>query len=289
MSSVHLPFKVRFDGLDADRNMLEAYPAAHSLEGLTWALALTMHFAMTGEVRNRGNLTRSVKIYISPPRRGSFINDLNVFVAENPFLVATVGAYTVNSVTPYINGVVKYVFNKAIGASATLPQEAQRLVGRLDEGNLERIVERIEPPLTRAHKVIGKTSETISFKSHRTELALLDKRSKAYLASRLNEEFETFDTNVTSFNILTGNGRLFDPATNETSAFSLGSNSRHGTATSLIKSMEHYVSGHKGTIRIVAQRIETADQLLKKFIVSSAEEIPSNDWIDGVDPLRTAR
>src|SRR6056300_871362 len=115
MSSILLNYKIKFEGKDADRHLLEAYPTAHTLEGLTWALALTLHFGITGQVRGRGDLSKSAKIFISPPKRGSVINDLNILVQQNPFLVATVGAYTVNTVSPHINGLLKYAFNHALG------------------------------------------------------------------------------------------------------------------------------------------------------------------------------
>ena len=160
MTSLQLNYKIKFDGKDADRHRLEAYPAAHSLEGLTWALALTLHFGVTGEVRGRGDLSRSAKIYISPPRRGSVINELNIFVQENPFLVASAGAYTVNTVSPFINGLIRYAFNHALGIGGDFTHGVRRKLSGLDQDRLEKLVERIEPPLTRAHSVIGKTADS---------------------------------------------------------------------------------------------------------------------------------
>ena len=287
--SIILNYKIKFDGGDADQHRLEAYPAAQTLEGLTWALALTLHFGVTGDVRGRGDLSRSAKIYISPPRRGSVLNDLNIIVRENPFLVATAGAYAVGTVTPYINGLIKYVFNQALGEGGDFPTGAKRLLRRLDGDDLDRLVTRIEPPLTRAHAVIGKTADTICFKSKRTDIAILNHRSKAYLDAELSDAFEIIDTNVTSFNVLTGNGRLYDHETEGTAAFSLSSSPRGGTKSTMISSMEQFASGRQGTIRVVVQRVETVESRLRKFVVSSAEEIPSTDWVDGVDPMRAAR
>ncbi len=286
---INLKYKIKFDGGDADQHRLEAYPAAQSLEGLTWALGLTLHFGVTGDVRGRGNLSRSAKIFISPPRRGSVLNELNILVQENPFLVATVGAYAVGTVTPYINGLIKYTFNQALGEGGEFPTGAKRLLRKLNGDDLDKLVTRIEPPLTRAHAVIGKTADTITFKSKRTDIAELNHDTKAYLDAKLTDAFETIDTNVTSFNVLTGNGRLYDHETEGTAAFSLSSSPREGTKSTIIASMEQFASGRKGTIRVVVQRVETVEHRLKKFVVASAEEIPPSDWIDGIDPMRVAR
>jgi len=286
---IRINYKVKFDGGDADQHRLEAYPAAQTLEGLTWALALTLHFGVTGDVRGRGNLSRSARIYISPPRRGSVLNDLNIIVQNNPFLVATAGAYAVTTVTPYVNGLIKYVFNQALGEGGEFPTGAKRILRRLNGDDLDKLVTRIEPPLTRAHSVIGKTADTICLKSKKTDLAILNTQTKAYLEAKLTDAFETIDTNVTSFNVLTGNGRLFDPETGGTAAFSLSSSPHEGTKSTMIASMDQFASGRCGTIRIIVQRVETVEHRLRKFVVSLAEEIPLQDWVDGVDPMRAAR
>ena len=286
---MELKFRAKFEGGDAEDNRLEAYPAAQSMEGLTWALAITVHYGVTGELRNRGDLSRSAKIYVSPPRRGSYFQDIFIVVQENPFLAGMVGGYAVNTVTPYINGLIGYAFNQTIGAARALPRGAAKYIRRLDREDLDELSVRIEPPLTRAHAAIGKTAETLTFQSKRTPLVLMNPITKGYLEAELSNEYEWFDTNVTSFNVLTGNGRLYHSETDGTVPFSLHTNAQGGTKPTLIRSMEHYSIGHQGNVRISARRFETADDRIKKFVVSSAEEIPEMDWENGSDPLRMPR
>lgn len=287
--TISLNYKIKFDGGDADYHKLEAYPAAQSLEGLTWALALTLHFGVTGDLRGRGDLSRSAKIYIAPPRRGSVLYDLNIIVQNNPFLAVTVGAYAVNTVTPYVNGLIKYVFNQALGEGGEFPTGAKKFLRKINGNDLDKLVTRIEPPLTRAHSVIGKTANTICLKSKRTDLAILNNETKSYMEAKLTDSFETIYSNVTSFNVLTGNGRIYDPETRGTAAFSLSSSPLDGTKNTIISSMDQFASGRQGNIKLTIQRVETVEHRLKKFIISSAEEIPPQDWVDGIDPMRAAR
>ncbi len=163
------------------------------------------------------------------------------------------------------------------------------MLRRLKGDDLDTLITRIEPPLTRAHSVIGNTAETVTFKSQRKSIALLDEETKSYLEAKPSGRFETLDTNVTSFNLLTGNGRVFEPNEAETVAFSLSNNLKGKSRSALIASMEHYDLGHKGIIRIVAERVETDAARLKKLIITSAEEIPASDWADGLDPMRSRR
>lgn len=286
---MELKFRATFDGRDADQHRLEAYPAAQSMEGLAWALSLTVHYGVTGELRNRGDLSRSAKIFVSPPKRGSYFQDIYVVLEQNPFIAGLIGGYTVNTVTPYINGLIGYAFNQTIGAAKVIPRGASRFIRKLNGDDLDELSFRIEPPLTRAHAVIGKTADTLAFKSRRTPLVQMNQVSKSFLEARLADEFESIDTNVTSFNLLTGNGRLYSPDEDGTVPFSLHSDPRQGSKQTLIKSMEHYSMGHKGTVRITARRFETVDERLKKYVVTSAEEVPSIDWLNGVDPIRERR
>lgn len=101
--------------------------------------------------------------------------------------------------------------------------------------------------------------------------------------------YDTLDSNVTSFNLLTGNGRLYSPELEVTVPFTVNKNYRHGTTTALILSMEQYSLGRMGTIRIFGERVETPSGRLVKYFVGSAEEISPVEWIDGVDPLRQLR
>ena len=286
---MELRFQAKFEGRDADNNRLEAYPTAQSLEGLSWALAVTLHYGVTGDLRARGDLSRSAKIYFSPSRRGSFVQDIFIEIQQNPWLLGIVGGYAANTVTPYINGLIGYTFNQTIGAAKVIPRGAAKFIRKLNGDDLDELAVRIEPPLTRAHTAIGKTAETVTFKSRRTPLVLMNPITKGYLEARLTDEFETIDTNVTSFNLLTGNGRLYFLETEGTVPFSVHSTIGGDSRNALIRSMEHYSLGHEGKVRITAQRFETSDERIKKFVITSAEEVPQADWVQGRDPLRSRR
>ena len=282
-------YKLKFDGRDADRHMLEAHAAGQSIEGFSWALGLTLNYGITGRLRYSRDLSRSAKIFISPPKRGSVLYELNILVQENPFLVATLGCYAVNTVTPYINGLIGYVFKQAMGIGEDFPQLARKYLKKLKGDDLNDLIQRIEPPLTRAHTVIGRTADEIKLIRGRTEIVRLDQSTKENLKAQPVGNYDTIDSNVTSFNILTGNGRLYSPETQSTIPFGLRQTYRHGTTTALISSMEQYALGRTGTIRIVGERVETPGGRLVRYIVGSAEEIPQSDWADGIDPMRQRR
>ena len=269
--------------------MLEAHAAGQSIEGLSWALGLTLNYGITGRLRYSRDLSRSAKIFISAPKQGSLFYNLDILVQENPFLTVIVGGYAVNTVTPYINGLIGYVFKQAMGIGEDFPDRAKKYLKKLNNDDLTAVIQRIEPPLTRAHSVIGKTADEITLQRRGAEIIKLDQSTKENLKAQPVGKYDTIDSNVTSFNILTGNGRLYSPETESTIPFGLRDTYRHGTTTALISSMEQYALQRTGTIRIVGERVETSGGRLVKYIVGSAEEIPKSDWIDGIDPMRQRR
>src|SRR5690606_18695839 len=109
MADLRIPYRVIFEGLDADGNELEAYAASKSLEGLTWALSTTINFAATGRYKSRGDMSKSARIYMSPARQGSFIVAMNAWVVANPFLATVVLGGAVSMVAPYVNKTIEYV------------------------------------------------------------------------------------------------------------------------------------------------------------------------------------
>lgn len=281
--------RIIFEGKDADAHRLEAYPAAQSLEGLIWALTIATNFGVSGKVRQRGDLSSSVKIFISPPRRGSLLYDLNLIVQENPFICLVAGGWAVNTVTPFINSLISYSFNSVVSGTRSVPTVAKKFFKKINDDDLEKLLNRIEPPLTRAHAVIGKTAGTIKLNASRTELVELNPETKSYLEARARDEFQTIETNATSFNVLTRNGRLYDPVSAQTVPFTLTNNAMSGSSDVITNSMRQYAQGREGTIRITAQRVETLEGRLKQLRISSAELIPKADWVDEIDPLTVRR
>lgn len=280
------------DGLDAERNELEAYTAAKSLEGLTWALSTTINFAATGKYKSRGDMSRSAKIYMSPARQGSFIIAMNAWVVANPFLTVVALGGGVSVVAPYVNKTIEYVFGKALGNISEIPEGFKKYYKRLskeEKNQLDILVQRIEPPLSRAHSVVGQTAGEVKFISKRTELFKMDEITKEYIEAKPANAPETLETNVTAYNVVSRNGRMFDPVHNCTAAFTLIRSPLKGTGQIITTSLDQYQAGRKGMVKVTADRVQTESGRLKKFLVTSAEEIAQQDWENGHDPLRAVR
>ncbi len=292
MADIQIPYKVRFTGLDANRNELEAYAAAKSLEGLSWALSVTINFAVVGEYKSRGDLSRSSRIYLRPPRKGSFLVEMNAWVLANPFLANVAIGVGAGVVTIYVNRLIEYVFGKALGHISEIPTNFKKYYNRMskkEKSELDVLIQRIEPPLSRAHSVIDRTSSKIEFSSKRTKLFEMDTLTKEYIEAKPANKPEVLHTNITAYNVVSRNGRMFDPINLSTAAFTLVKNPLKGTANTVTTSMDQYQAGRKGMVKVTVDRVQTESGRLKKFMIMSAEEIDAADWVDGKDPLRSVR
>jgi len=292
LADVKIPYKVVFTGFDANENQLEAYAASKSLEGLTWALSTTINFAVTGKYKSRGDMSKSARIYMSPARQGSFIVAMNAWVVANPFLATVALGGAVSVVAPYVNKTIEYAFGKALGNISDIPDGFQRYYKRpsKDERNqLDTLVQRIEPPLSRAHMVIGQTAKEATFKSKRTDLFTMNQTTKEYIEAKPLDAPEVMFTNVTAYNVVSRNGRMYDPVNGNTAAFTLVKSPLKGTANTITTSLDQYQAGRKGMVKVTADRVQTESGRLKKFLITAAEEIAPEDWENGQDPLRSAR
>lgn len=292
MADIEIPYKVIFTGRDADGNELEAYSASKSLEGLIWALSTTINFSATGKYKSRGDMSKSVKIYMSPARQGSFIVAMNAWIVANPFYATVALGGAVSVIAPYVNKTIEYAFGKALGNIYDIPDGFKKYYNRFskeERTQLDTLIQKIEPPLSRAHTVIGQTASEVTFKSKRTDLFKMDQATKEYIEAKPLNSPETILTNVTAYNVVSRNGRMYDPVSRATAAFTLTTNPLKGTANIITTSLDQYQAGRRGMVKVTADRVQTESGRLKKFLVTAAEEIAPQDWENGQDPLRSIR
>jgi len=217
---------------------------------------------------------------------------MNAWVIANPFLATVALGGGTNVVAPYVNKTIEYVFGKALGNISEVPNGYKKYYKRLskeDKNQLEILVQRIEPPLSRAHSVVGQTAGEVKFISNRTELFKMDENTKEYIEAKPANAPEILETNVTAYNVVSGNGRMFDPVHKRTAAFTLSKSPLKGTGKVITTSLDQYQAGRKGMVKVTADRVQTESGRLKKFSVTAAEEIAKSDWKNGQDPLRAAR
>lgn len=277
--SIQLKYKLVFEGEDADFNRLPAHEGASSLEGLTWSIALLTNYAATGEIRTRGNLSPHIRTYLRPPRQGSFLTELWVVVTqpESIFLSSIIGVYAVNTVSQAVNAIIVKSVKEVCGLAANMVRKEEDWLKGLPSGDLEALVDKIEPSMKRAHTVIGDGASTLTIKKGYTPLVQLDHLTKAFVNADLKGDEKTISASVGAFNANTGNGRVFLADIGKTVPFYVEKGLDFSTYSALSHSLNAYVNGWPSLIEIVSTEVLSQDGRLKRLLISQARKIQDGD------------
>ena len=107
-----IDINAKFTGLEADEHLLPAYEAGQSLQGIARSLVIASHYAATGEVRHRIPYESNLKIYIKPPRKGSWEAIFQIISdPSSSFLIGIGAGITAN----IINDFLKFVNSNGLG------------------------------------------------------------------------------------------------------------------------------------------------------------------------------
>lgn len=275
---LEIRYKLQFLGDDADRNVLPAHDGAQSLEGITWSLSLLSNYMASGQVRHRGNLDNRIKLYISPPRRGSFITDVVLFVTqpENIFLTSVIGTYTVSTVGNTMNSIISYAFKKVCGINNDEEEQDLRRLRKLPSGDIEANLDAIEPSLKRAHTVIGEGANKLIIARSRTPIIELNGQTKAYVKTDIQADYESEHmVGVGALNVNQGSGRVYIDKIGKTVPFNVVKEPDQGTYTTLSWSLDRYARGMPSSILIRCIEVYSIDDRIKRLIVIGARKLPS--------------
>jgi len=264
-----LNFKISYSGGPADNGLLDIYDASVSTRGLARALSITTHaFINDGQIRQRAERVAGAKVYLHPPRHGSF--EELVTIAFNDPVVTTIGTSVIAAA---FWDFLKWTWSEAVGQSH---QPTTPFVNRIStrvEPFIGEMGIALESSMEELHRPIQSVQNMeISISRPRVgEIVRLDHSTRAYVSIRDEEDVEDLVGNVTKYNILSGYGRFFVDVLNRTLPFDLHHDVSPGEKALLTKSMDERNRGLDGKIILRASRIITGRGELKRFKVYGVE------------------
>lgn len=267
-----LKYELVYDGGVATEGQLPAHNGATSLEGMTWTLTLIGHYAATGKIKSRGELSPEVRIFLIPPRQGSYIQEVWVQLTEpnNLFLTSILGSYIVGSVSQTLNTLITTSIKQVCGLTVDLLKGEQDALGRLPSGDREALIDKIEPSMRRAHTVIGEGANTLDIRKNKSSLLRLDQDTKAYV----NADFLTDETlmvvSVGAYNANSGNGSAYLPEIGKTVRFYAPKGLDADTYAALSYSLDKYVNGLPSEIQIACVPTVSLDDRYKRLKIVRA-------------------
>jgi hypothetical protein len=257
---------ISFRGMDADQNRLEAFAGTESAAGIARSLSLVAHYAATGTIRRRYPFDERVQFYLEAMEPGSFNWKL---------VLAVTGTVSIGLATNAIYDLGKLVLARAIG------HEDVQVSGELAEfhdsrsGDIDALVEAVEPALKKGHYGIGQTARQIVIVngSNNQTMIVFDAASKAYLAESRDAEMDEQDVSVSALNVNDRTGRAYFLDLGRTIPFRIASEADPKVVGVLATGLDRYARRTPAPVRITFRRIEAADGRLKRIIILDAEDV----------------
>jgi len=217
-----LAIQYGFDGLDADRHRLDLYDLSRSLKGLSRSLSITTHFILNGEIITRTPALRNANIYISPPRAGSFFQDITVGVVAGAAF-ALFSSSNTSVIGHIIYSAYDYIIKTILGFHVNLEEplyktylEHETLNEEIRASQLESIAEKCESSIEDMHRPIFASGSALEAKIIPITAGLQNKiislDSNTYDNIRrinVTKETEMFTGRVSSFSANTQSGRIY--------------------------------------------------------------------------------
>lgn len=273
---IEIRYRLKFDGDEADRHRLPAHQGSQSIEGMAWALSLLCNYAASGEIRHRGRLDDRIQLFVTPAQRGSYTTDIIAIATEpqNIFLTTIVGTYAVATLTDAINGLIKHAYKRVCGLIDSDEKIENQKLERLPSGDIEAVIDAIEPSVKRAHSAINSGADSLTFQRARTPIITMDGATKEFINTNIIVPGITRQTvSIGALNVNSGNGRAYLPETGKTVPFSVVKEPANGTYGVLSQSLNHYARGRDSQIYVDCREVLGVDGRTKKLIIQAALNI----------------
>lgn len=268
-----IPLRLQFEGKIAADNMLPAHDGAASIEGMAFSFTLLANYIATGEIRTRGEMSPLISIYLRPSRQGSFLQDLVLRIAneESLFINRVVGRFAPATTAKVITAVATRVLSDVTGQNYSATDAEKRWLDKLPSGDMEALVDRVEPSVRRAHTVIGEGAGELIVMKGRTPLVTFNSATKAWVNTNIQSD-QTIErtVSISALNANTGNGRAYLPNVGKTVPFSVVREPAQKTYETLAWSLREYTRERPSGIVVTCTQIISLDDKIKKLVIEGA-------------------
>lgn len=253
--------KFTFENGIADDHRLDLYDAAVSLNGIARSLAITTHALVNGEIRTHGESAHGAKFFLLPSRKGSFIVEAAIWIG------AAIGSGVVYDF-------IKYGFQEATGIGDDTEDRSKALQKRI-EPTIGELPATLESALVDVHRPIRRDSEMIIKVSRpRGEVLItFDENTAGYLEPHVAKVDEPIVGNVTRYNTLSRWGKFYDRSQGRVISFFLLPAVSEYERSLITWSLHENNLNHQGTLKLTATALITSNERIKRYNVSSVQQI----------------
>jgi hypothetical protein len=280
---MQLKLKIRHNGGDASLGRLDLYDGVTSIQGFAQSLNIATHAYLNGEPIKKATALKGAKLYMKSAKKGSFLTEVVILMENNPSVTGAIVGYSANAFYDF----AKILFRKATGLynneddadTLTVKNALERQEPFFDE-----VAEIMEGSLQRAHRPINEGVDSISIERPRSNLILLDEETKSWVETRDEAPLsENISGNVTRYNAITRNGRVYIDQLNRIVPFRVGQDFPFNRFGVLTWSLHGSNSGQAGTqqlpkkISINARQVLSANSKVKRLILLDTFPVEDNN------------
>ncbi|MBC6718687.1 hypothetical protein H9Q09_21120 [Aurantimonas sp. DM33-3] len=278
-----IDFIVKFEGDLADSHRIPAYDGTSSLHGITRSILIPANYLVEGRVRKRRFEPTDMQLNVIATRPGSFETVYELIV--NPAgmaILAGIGIATSDSIKAFTKDFIQSVIDRATGRRAKETIEQKELTGAINPGDLNALVEAVEPALKEAHRTISRGATQILIIQGDNNTIRLDSETKQYVNSTIEEDtLRAKIVSVAGYYTTSRYGRAFDFEEGRTIPFELNTDADRETVEAIFQSMRDYAFSRLGddlrsAIAIKYRALVSTDGRLKKMKVLKARREISN-------------
>lgn len=186
-------------------------------------------------------------------------------------MTSIVGAYAVGTVGQIVNSFLATALTEVLGRSRERTDRESRWLSKFPSGDMEALVDRIEPSMRRAHDVIGSGATTLHITKSNVPIVDLNASTKAWVNTNIvDEDTKSRTVSISAFNANSGNGRAYLPDTGKTVPFSVGREPSQGSYETLAASLSLYTRGLPSLVTVVCRDVVSTDGRVKKLLIEGA-------------------
>lgn len=229
----------KFTGGAAKQHKLPAYEAVQSLYGISRSLLIIANYLSEGRVRRRDFKPQAFELNIVAHQEGSFETVFELLTSPEAMTICSgIGLGVAGN---FVTDFIKSMWRRSVGEEADQSIENMEREEALNAGDLEALVDAIEPAMREAHKSINFGASNILIIRGDNNIVTLNSKTKDYVNSSYIEDIVRIKLfSVASFNANSGYGRAFDFEEGRTIPFQLMPDADRPTIETILSSMASY-------------------------------------------------
>jgi hypothetical protein len=282
-----------FEGEAADYNLIDFYDIAEALVGFERSLAITAHYVVNGEIITQAPSLKNVRIFASPPQNGSWkipawitaaaitINQINGIPQTTPIgnLIYSAYDFVVSETLGF-----HVDFSKTLGIQYEEYRKQHLSSPAITESGIDSVIEKCDMAIRQMHRPVVK-SETASL-GWISQVSTVPKRIATPISLETYEylsEFSESDSTIkvrgriSSYNINTYKGRIFDFSARRTIPFVLQESARDRESvlkiTRSLASNAMSRAGPVGDVELITYVQSSKTGILKRYLVISVSTV----------------